>query len=156
MSMDCKPGRNAAKRLAVRPQLIRPHTHTENMQTANQDIFARILATKATSAWSKAVKAYALELMDDLEGDFTQAKLLNGAENWKAYSSGGCALIYDEDIAERLCSPSAFKRSNLGANPPNKDESWLDCQARALSQASRLAAKCARPESVHLVASIYR
>ena len=126
------------------------------MQTANQDISARILATKAISAWSKAVKAYALELMDNLEGDFTQAKLLNGAENWKAYSSGGCALIYDEDIAERLCSPSAFKRSNLGANPPNKDESWLDCQARALSQASRLAAKCARPEAVHFVASIYR
>jgi hypothetical protein len=125
-------------------------------ETTNQDISARILATKATSAWSKAVKSYALELMDDLEGDFTQAKLLNGAENWKAYSSGGCALIYDEDIAERLCSPSAFKRSNLGANPPNKDESWLDCQARALSQASRLAAKCARPEAVHLVASLYR
>jgi hypothetical protein len=125
-------------------------------ETTNQDISARILATKATSAWSKAVKAYALELVDDLEGDFTQAKLLNGAENWKAYSSGGCALIYDEDIAERLCSPSAFKRSNLGANPPNKDESWLDCQARALSQASRLAAKCARPEAVHLVASLYR
>ena len=124
--------------------------------TTNQDISARILATKATSAWSKAVKAYALELMDDLEGDFTQAKLLNGAENWKAYSVGGCTLIYDEDIAERLCSPSAFKRSNLGANPPNKDESWLDCQARALSQASRLAAKCARPEAVHLVASLYR
>ena len=124
--------------------------------TTNQDISARILATKATSAWGKAVKAYALELMDALEGDFTQAKLLNGAENWKAYSSGGCAFIYDEDIAERLCSPSAFKRSNLGANPPNKDESWLDCQARALSQASRLAAKCARPEAIHLVASLYR
>ena len=133
------------------------HTHTQmKTETTNQDISARILATKATSAWSKAVKAYALELMDDLEGDFTQAKLLNGAENWKAYSSGGCALIYDEDIAERLCSPSAFKHSNLGANPPNKDESWLDCQARALSQASRLAAKCARPEAVHLVASLYR
>ena len=102
------------------------------------------------------MKSYALELMDDLEGDFTQAKLLNGAENWKAYSSGGCALVYDEDIAERLCSPSDFKRSNLGANPPNKDESWLDCQARALSQASRLAAKCARPEAIHLVTSLYR
>jgi hypothetical protein len=122
----------------------------------NHDISARILATKATSAWSKAVKAYALELMDELEGDFTQVKLLNGAENWRAYSYGGCALIYDDDIAERVCSPSEFKRSNLGANPPNKDESWLDCQARALSQASRLAAKCARSEAIHLVASIHR
>jgi hypothetical protein len=106
-----------------------------------QEIIATIGASKARSAWDKARKAYALELLEELEGEYTAAKLLNGAENWNAYSYGGNALIYDADIAERLCSPSELKRTKNGKLAPNSCESWLDCQARALSQAARLIAR---------------
>lgn len=33
-----------------------------------------------------------------------------GARNWQECSAGGCALIYDSDIAERLCSQSELKK----------------------------------------------
>jgi hypothetical protein len=96
------------------------------------------------SAWNKGVQAYALELLDDdyikLETvttgkDGLKSLLLNGAQNWREYSYGGCSLIYDNDIAERLCSPSELKSRNGGNWQPSKRENWLDCQARALSQA---------------------
>jgi hypothetical protein len=102
-----------------------------------QEIIAAIEAIKTRGAWRTAVKTYALELLSDLEGEFSAAKLLNGAENWNAYSYGGSALIYDADIAERVCSPSELKRKRGGELAPNASESWLDCQARALSQAAR-------------------
>lgn len=90
----------------------------------------------ARSAWDKAVKQYAIELLESLEGNYTGAALLNGAENWRDYSYGGCSLIYDYEIAERLCSPSELKRSKYGEKQPNPRETWLDCQARALGQAA--------------------
>jgi hypothetical protein len=111
------------------------------MNTINSAISARIEATSPRSAWSRGVKAYALELLEGLEGDYTADALLNGAMNWSQYSSGGCALIYDTDIAARLSTPSELKRKNGGCLPPNSNETWLDVQARALSQAARLIAK---------------
>jgi hypothetical protein len=102
-----------------------------------QEITAAIEAVKTRGAWQTAVKTYALELLEEMEVEFAPAKLLNGAENWHAYSYGGSALIYDADIAERLCSPSELKRKKGGELPPNAGESWLDCQARALAQAAR-------------------
>jgi hypothetical protein len=114
------------------------------MNTINSEITARIQATSPRSAWNRGVKIYALELLEGLESDYTGASLLNGAENWKAYSSGGGALIYDADIAERLCSPSELKRKKCGDLPPNACETWLDCQTRALNQAARLIAKLSR------------
>jgi hypothetical protein len=102
-----------------------------------QEIINTIEAIKTRGAWQTAVKTYALELLDEMEGEFSAAKLLNGAENWSAYSYGGSALIYDADIAERLCSPSELERKRGGELAPNTRESWLDCQARALSQAAR-------------------
>ena len=110
------------------------------MKTKN-DIQNAIKATNPRSAWGKAVKTYALELLDSLEGEYRAVALLNGAENWKAYSFGGCSLIYDAEIAERVCSPSELKRKRGGEIAPNANESWLDCQARALSQAARLIAR---------------
>jgi hypothetical protein len=106
-----------------------------------QDITNAIEATKPRSAWDRAVKTYALELMDSLDGDYRAVALLNGAENWRAYSYGGCALIYDAEIAERVCSHSELKRKRGGELAPNARESWLDCQARALSQAACLIAR---------------
>jgi hypothetical protein len=114
------------------------------MKTINSEITARIQATSPRSAWSRGVKLYDLELLESLEGEYTEAALLNGAENWRAFSYGGCALIYDADIAERLCSPSELKRKKGGDLPPNASETWLDCQKRALTQAARLIAKNAR------------
>lgn len=96
------------------------------------------------SAWNKGVQAYALELLDDdyikLEKvttgkDGLKTLLLNGAKNWHDYSYGGCSLIYDCDIAERLSSPSELKRCNGGNWQPSRNETWLDCQSRALGQA---------------------
>ena len=69
-------------------------------------------------------------------------ELLNGAENWKRFSWDGCALIYDEDIAEILCSPSELKRCKNGKLRPNKQEQWLDVQTRALIQAENLIKSC--------------
>ena len=92
------------------------------------------------SAWSRGVHAYALELAEAAEAatDYhpgtLRELLLNGASNWNEYSYGGSALIYDSDIAERVCTPSEFKRFT-GGQPSG--ETWLDLQARALQQAER-------------------
>lgn len=104
------------------------------------------------SAWDKGVTVYALELLEELQeaidggyffpDDLAAPKvlekgLLNGAGNWHNYSWGGCSLIYDGDIAARLCTPSELKRNHNGERRPNNREEWLDVQADALHQASR-------------------
>lgn len=103
------------------------------------EIINAIKATKTRSAWDRAVNAYALDLLDDLanETPITKETLLNGADNWQEYSWGGCSLIYDTDIAERVCTPSELKKRKGGEYRTNKCEEWLDVQARALSQAAR-------------------
>lgn len=110
------------------------------------------------SAWRRGVRVYALELLEELEEHYTggyiaddvftdgkklEEALLNGADNWKQYSWGGCSLIYNSDIAERLCTPSELKRTRGGERRPNKNEEWIDCQARALYQAARMIRKAA-------------
>lgn len=105
------------------------------------------------SAWRRGVTAYALELLEELKegvnggyisvddlnttADFSRA-LLNGASDWSGYSWGGCSLIYNGDIAARLCCPSELKKTREGERRPNSREEWLDVQARALSQAARV------------------
>jgi hypothetical protein len=118
-----------------------------------------IEAEPARSAWDKGVKVYAAELVGDLEEavkggyfsadkladrDALKAQLLNGARDWQEYSEGGSALIYDADIAERLCSPSELKKCRGGERSPNGRETWLDVQARALNQAARMVCRLAR------------
>lgn len=93
----------------------------------------------ARSAWARGVKAYAVDLIDGLDGrPVTKENLLNGADDWSAYSYGGSAWICDADIAETLCTPSELKRNRNGERNPNASETWLDCQARALHQACNL------------------
>ena len=112
----------------------------------NKDLLIKkIEAQKARSAWARGVKVYALELLEGYEGEeipenweALKADLLNGAENWKAYSWGGCSLIYDRDVAERLSTPSELKITRNGNRKPNAREEWLDRQARALYQACNL------------------
>lgn len=96
------------------------------------------------SAWCKGVELYAEELKDFLAENGlepTKKNMLNGAASWKDYSWGGSSLIYNADIAARLCTPSELKRKKGGDLPPNRDEEWLDTQARALAQAAWLVIK---------------
>lgn len=122
--------------------------------TRNIDrITEAVEAEPCRSAWSRGVKAYALELLQDMrEGidggwlydedlqapKLLEKALLNGAPDWAWYSEGGCALIYDEDIAGRLCAPWELRRTDRGRLRPNSRETWLDTQARALFQAAAL------------------
>ena len=107
----------------------------------------KLLNRKDRSAWDKGVTIYALELLDEIKESIdyngkepeTMEELkniaLNGAANWDEYSWGGCSLIYNGDIAERLCTPSELKKTRNGERRPNSREEWLDVQARALRQA---------------------
>ena len=109
----------------------------------NKDIASLITALPARSAWIRGVKAYALELLESAEVELASVadlkkELLNGAQDWSAYSSGGNALVYDYDICERLCTRSEFKKMRNGEKNPNTHETWLDCQSRALWQAERM------------------
>lgn len=110
----------------------------KNMETADV-IFERIVHLNPRSAWNHGVVKYAMELMNDVDGkEITEKNLLNGAEDWHQYSEGGYTLIYDVDICHRLCTPSEIKKTKDGEHRPNKQENWIDVQARALYQAARL------------------
>jgi hypothetical protein len=142
-----------------------PDTESRAETAAPGATFARIRsaieASPARSAWARGVKEYAYELwnslteaieggyfdFDDLAAPKLVARaLLNGASDWGEYSWGGCALIYNEDIARRLCSPSELKRTRDGERRPNAREEWLDTQARALYQASDLLRRIIKEE----------
>ena len=122
--------------------------HIENDKTRNR------------SAWGRGVNLYAYDFLDQLQeaqdgGYFDLSRiqdskylisaLLNGAPTWEEYSWGGSALIYNGDIAERLCTPSELKKTRNGERRPNSREEWLDVQARALYMAaSRIVATMRR------------
>lgn len=142
------------------------------------EIRQAVEAYNPRSAWRKGVKEYALELIEKLderaedEGrepisiSMLAVWMLNGAreycvhasrqpypfynlyEHWRVYSYGGSALIYDSQIAARLCTASELKRLTTKAgyikDRPNPRESWLDCQARALYQAAALVETAAK------------
>lgn len=116
------------------------------MKTINE-IYKIIENEKKRSKWGEGVKLYALELLEQLEENnqtITLENLLNGASDWSQYSWGGCSLIYNEDICERLATPSEQKRTRNGELRPNAREEWLDTQARALRHASALILRLAR------------
>ena len=109
-----------------------------------------IKSRKDRSAWDKGVSLYALELLEELEeqadGGYIDPEdletstglevlCLNGADSWNQYSFGGYSLIYDWEIAERLCTPSELKKKKGGELDPSRDELWMDVQTRALKQA---------------------
>lgn len=121
-----------------------PTNYNSNMNMNTQQLINKITALKTRGAWAAARKTYAIELLESLEGECTPEKLLNGARTWSEYSYGGNSLICDRDIAERVCSPSELKRKRGGELQPSTAETWLDCQARCLSQAARLIANVSR------------
>lgn len=94
------------------------------------------------SAWRRGVRQYAMDLIEDLP-DFQDLNpencrevLLNGAVSWKEWAYGGCGLVYDCAIAERLCTPSELRKKRGGELEPSLRESWLDVEARAVGQAA--------------------
>ena len=119
-------------------------------------VAAELEAHKDRSAWGRGVNAYALELVEELRervayegrnpepGKECREWMLNGAQDWAQYSWGGSSLIYDSDIAERLCTPSELKKTRHGERRPNSREEWLDTQARALYQACNRVARVYR------------
>lgn len=126
--------------------------------TIYETITAQLEARKDRSAWSKGVTLYALELVEELEeraayegrnpepGKECRCWMMNGAQSWDQYSWGGSSLIYNEDIAERLCTPSELKKTRNGERRPNSREEWLDTQARALTQAAERVSRLYRKE----------
>lgn len=112
---------------------------------------------RTRSAWSAGVKTYADEILNNIATAEAEHRIdmatatrhdleiaaLGGADNWGAYSWGGCSLIYNNDIAATLCAPSELKRTRNGARRPNSREEWLDVQARALYQACEMVCRLA-------------
>lgn len=102
---------------------------------------------KERGAYGRGVYEYAFDIIDVLEGyepeeleavknrQYLKKLMLKGAESTKEASYGACFLIYDKDIAERLCNPSELKKTKHGQRRPNRNEEWLDVQARALNAA---------------------
>ena len=97
------------------------------------------------SAWDRGVVQYVEDLLQWLEDYQANERpiacleqllpvLLNGAKDWRAYSNGGCALIWSEDIAERLCTPAQLRDFRAGV-PRMLRRNWLELQTRALYQA---------------------
>ena len=99
------------------------------------------------SDWTCGVHEYAIEMLDNLTDkqfdectsySMLRKALLNGAPNETRYSLDGYTLTYNSDIAARLCTHSELRRCDYGRKPPNKYETWLDVQTRAIIQALQL------------------
>lgn len=100
-----------------------------------------------TSAWKRGVKEYTDELLDNLEEKAQinerlpknekelEEWLLKGARNWENYSYRGYSLKSNRQIAERLCTPSEFRKKDGGKLAPNRRDTWLDVQTKALRDA---------------------
>ena len=111
-----------------------------------KELINKLQNLKDRSKWGKGVTNYSIMILEKIQDDHDQINdsitfkdlellLLNGAKNWDRYSWGGNALIYNEDIARMLSTPSELKKCNNGEKRPNRKEEWLDTQARALTQA---------------------
>ena len=99
------------------------------------------------SAYKRGIKKYTDELLDNLEEmariykrlpkdeNELESWLLKRAKNWGDYSYGGYSLKFSRQIAERLCTPSEFKRKDGGRLAPSRYKTWFDEQSEALCYA---------------------
>lgn len=111
----------------------------------------RFFKNEPKSQWERAVRAYRGELFESIfemspkalikafrfdtyEGarNNIERLLMNGAESWEEYSRGGCSLCYNEDIKERLFSPSIAKKTDF----IYRGKDLLSWQAAALEEAA--------------------
>ena len=94
-----------------------------NIETIRKAIEAMI----PRSAWDRGVKAYALDILREFDEwrEFSESQgetlpnmdehtALNGAKDWKQWSEGGCGLVYNHAIAERLYTPARVARLPKG------------------------------------------
>lgn len=99
--------------------------------------------------WNKATAYYADFLLDsyieickwcaDQNAAIPALSLdlvLNGASGWHQYSYGGCALVYDGDIAKVVFTPAQFAKWEQGRKVTA--EPLLGIQARALAAGWRV------------------
>ncbi|MCM1516190.1 MAG: hypothetical protein NC080_07270 [Paraprevotella sp.] len=101
------------------------------------------------TAWDVGVRSAALEIWDRIieSGEYPDNEnllyksMLNGAQDWHQYSYGGCALVYDIDIARRYMRYSDLVNI-IGGRFELEGKNWLDVQADALYQAADLIAAC--------------
>ena len=115
-----------------------------------EELYKRVLNSKAGTYWNKSVKSYAIELLDKLRDvNFQNASneeihmlLLGGATNWSDYSYNYSELKTSEDIARRVTTKKVFESYDQGRKNPNKVENWFDVQANALAEAERLIFNC--------------
>lgn len=110
-----------------------------------------VSSSPARSAWSRGVRAYALDLIDNIEelsnyninnyGEYlaiSEEVALNGAGCWSNYAAGGCGLVYTSAILERLCTASELRRLSRSGR---SDIDAIEIEGRALFQAWRLIAE---------------
>lgn len=106
--------------------------------------------TKTRSAWSKGVKAYALDILASFEEwrkwneengesvpELEERTALNGADNWRHWAEGASGLAESYAILCRLCPPSEVKKGVRNID-------WLEVEARAARQAWRMIADAVR------------
>lgn len=124
-----------------------------------QKVVNEVNNQKIRSAWGKGVQSYAFHILAQFEEwrdwsekngagvpEIDEATALNGAQDWRAWAYGGCGLVYDCAIAERLCTPSEREQWHKRGCPnmANSRETWLDVEARAAWQAWRMIADVVR------------
>ena len=114
------------------------------MMTRDELLQALDELPRGRSAWIRGVRQYAREMVADLDPDTVLTRntvrrvVLNGATDAREYSEDGWALIYNSDIAKRVCTPSQLRRARGGDLLLNREETWLDVQTRAIHQALAL------------------
>lgn len=112
------------------------------------------VSCKPRSAWDKGVKQWALDLLDGMDNKAEFSSLtsllleaLSGSLDWKQYCYDDKGIISDYSIVEAFCTPTEKQRyiSRLGAlRAPNADETWMDVQVKAATQAWDLIERVAK------------
>lgn len=103
----------------------------------------------ARTYWDRGVTDFALDLLENYENICKECEndgnpvpacnkktLLNGADDWRVYCYGGCALVYNGDIAKVVFTPAQFAKWEQGRKVTA--EPLLDIQARALAAGWRV------------------
>ena len=105
---------------------------------------AEKLSRTERSCWSRGVASlirdYAEEVLQEHDGETVSNKELFrlwncGNETLRDAVYYGCFDIWNYDIAKRLCTPSQFKKSKEGMRSPNRCETWLDVEYKAIYRA---------------------
>lgn len=109
---------------------------------------------KPRSAWNRGVKQWALDLLGEMDDktEFTSLtslllEALSGSLDWKQYCYDDKGIISDYSIVEAFCTPTEKQRyiSRLGAlRAPNANETWMDVQVKAATQAWDLIERVAK------------